>query len=109
MSDVPVKLSRQYTAHDKVFDSVRLREPTYTDSHIDALGPPAEWHSGPNGPVLYIYRSVVADYITRLAVEPTAECLTKLGVVDAMRLERAVLDFFIEPETPTTSGTPPTG
>jgi hypothetical protein len=102
MAETIVKLSKQYQAHDKVFDSVCLREPTYTDSHVDGLGVPSEWQPGPNGPVLYIYRTVIAEYITRLAVEPTADCLSRLSVVDAMRLEKAVRDFFIEPETPAT-------
>jgi hypothetical protein len=109
VGNVTVKLSRQYRAHDKVFDSVTLREPTYSDSHIDGLGVPAEWQRGPSGPVLYVFHTVVASYIERLAIEPTSECLTQIAVVDAMRLEKAVRDFFIEPEPSTTSETQPTG
>jgi hypothetical protein len=101
VGNVTVKLSRQYHAHDKVFDSVTLREPTYTDSHVDGLGLPSEWQRGPSGPVLYVFHTVVASYIERLAVEPTSECLTQIAVIDAVRLERAVLDFFTEPETST--------
>jgi hypothetical protein len=96
MANVTVKLSRLYDAHDKAFDKVVLREPTYTDSHIDGLGVPQEWMPTANGMVLYTDRQAVASYIQRLAIEPTAECLTNISVVDAMRLEQAVIGFFID-------------
>ena len=104
MADVTVKLTKSYeNGFDGTrFDTVVMREPTYRDSHVDGLGLPAEWQPGPNGPALYIYRTVVAAYVDRLAIEPKAECLMKLSVVDAMRLEKAVRDFFIEPEAPKT-------
>lgn len=105
MAPVTVKLSRLYDAHDKAFDSVKLREPTFADSHIDGLGHPQEWQPTPNGPILATYRKVIGEYINRLAIDPTAECLTGISAVDAMRLERAVLDFFIDPKTSDSAST----
>lgn len=110
MANVEIKLTKSYeNAFDSsTFDTVVLREPTYKDTHGDALGPPSEWQPGPGGPVLYVYRSVIAAYIDRLAVSPQAECLGKLSAVDAMRLEKAVRDFFIDLEVRNTSDTAPT-
>jgi hypothetical protein len=96
-----VELTQQYTAHDKVFDKVELRLPTYKDIFMDGLGVPEEWQpNGFGGSVLITDYACIGKYLQRLAVEPTAECLTDLGPVDSLRLERAVTGFFREPKTP---------
>lgn len=107
MQNVTVKLSRSYEnphAGGTRFDSVVLREPTYSDVYASGLGRPFEFHPTPGGVMIVETRyQAIGEYIDRLAVEPPAECLSQLSAVDAMRLQRAITDFFREPETSTES------
>lgn len=101
MAQKTVKLSQQYIVHQQVFDSVTLREPTLADIYIDGLGEPTEWQQSAAGVlVLLIRHEVIGEYIQRLAVNPTAECLTGLNPIDALRVGKAVRDFFTEAATP---------
>ncbi|QRM55148.1 hypothetical protein [Sinorhizobium sp. BG8] len=106
MEKVTVKLSRSYQGHDGTFDSVTLREPTYKEIFIDGLGEPQQWQPAPDGSnVLITLPDVVDDYVRKLAVTPTADNLSTLGVRDALAVGRAVLSFFQElpaRETPRT-------
>lgn len=102
-----VTLSRKYTVHGKTFDTVELREPTYKDVFMAGLGMPFEWQLSPNGsPMRVSYPLVVDAYIVRLATNPSAECLGELVAVDALKLEAALVGFFME--LATTSPTQPT-
>ena len=90
-----VTLTRTYEVFGKSFSTVRLREPTYKEIFMEGLGRPQEWQrTEGGGMVLVSYPPVVASYIERVAVEPGVESLTQLGAVDALRLERAITDFF---------------
>lgn len=104
MAGKTVKLSQSYTAHGKSFDTVVLREPKMKD--LLALGEPWEAVSSADGnrvPVEHLDR--VEAYINRLAVEPTADHLTELGLADALAVKAALGDFFIEASKPSPSST----
>lgn len=104
MAPVAITLSKSYTAHGKTFDTVTVREPTYREIYMDALGKPQEWQPSSGGvPVHVTYPSVVDDYLKRLIVEPGYECVGELSAADAMALERAVCGFFHD----TTASTKP--
>lgn len=107
MSADPVILSKTYTAHDKTFDRVILREPTYKEIYLDDLGRPRDWQQTATGsPVLVTYPSVVDAYLQRIVVEPGYECILGLNAVDAQKLEHAVCAFFLDTaalKTPSTS------
>jgi len=103
----PIILSKKYTAHDKTFDRVVLREPTYKEIYMDDLGRPRDWQRTADGsPVLVTYPSVVDAYLRRIIVEPGYDCIAGLNAVDAQKLEHAVCDFFLDTtasKTPSTS------
>lgn len=100
----PVLLSKAYTVHEKTFDRVVLREPTYKETHMDDLGRPQDWQRTTDGsPVMVTYPSVVDAYLKRIIVEPGYDCISGLSAIDAMRLERAVCAFFLD----TTASTKP--
>ncbi|MCA0275870.1 MAG: hypothetical protein LCH86_07700 [Proteobacteria bacterium] len=104
MASKTVKLTRSYTVHGKSFDCVVLREPKMKD--LLALGEPWEAVSGVDGsrvPIEYLDR--IEGYIDRLAIEPTADHLTELGLADALAVKAALGDFFIEARRPSTSST----
>lgn len=94
MPDVEVELSKSYQAHDKTFSTIKLREPRYREIFMEGRGKPREWQPSPHGPVIVSYPGVVDAYLQVLVVEPGYECIGGLDVVDAMALEKAVLDFF---------------
>jgi len=91
---VTVDLSKTYTVHDKKFSSIVLREPRYAEIFMEGRGKPREWQPSPHGPVLVSYPGVVDSYLQKLIVEPGYDCIGELSTVDALKLEKAVLDFF---------------
>jgi hypothetical protein len=91
---VTVKLSKTYAVHDKEFSEVILREPRYHEIFMEGRGKPQEWQPSPHGPVMVSYPGVVDSYLQKIIVEPGYECIGKLSTVDALALEKAVLDFF---------------
>jgi hypothetical protein len=92
-----VTLTRPHTHQGQTFSSVRLRGPKLKDL---TLGKPAEWQRAGAGNFAYIqYPDVMDQWITRLAVEPTAEALSELPLPDALLLQSAVMSFFSEAET----------
>lgn len=91
-----VKLSQTYTAHDKVFDTITLREPTFSELFIDGLGRPFDFQPTPSGVARITYPEVVDRYAQTLITEPGYECITAISAVDALRLEAAIVDFFRE-------------
>jgi hypothetical protein len=101
---VTVKLGRRYTAHDQSFDSVTLREPTFSDIYVDGLGEPEEAQPLPGGGYMVVTNyPVIAQYVERLAIAPTFECLTQLSPTDSRRVKKAITGFFreeAEKETP---------
>ncbi|MDI7924598.1 phage tail assembly protein [Ferirhizobium litorale] len=94
MADITIPLSKPYTVHDKTFASIKLREPRYREIFMEGRGKPREWQPSPHGPVIVSYPAVVDSYLQELIVEPGYECIGNLDVVDALALEKAVLDFF---------------
>jgi len=95
MTQTVVTLSKSYTAHDKTFDKITLREPTYREIYMDGIGRPQEWQPSSDGkPVLVTYFSVVDEYLQQIVVEPGYECIGALNAIDAMKMERAVCGFF---------------
>lgn len=107
MPNITVELSRYYDDPHSGgirFNTVELREPTYNDVYASDLGAPFEFHPTPGGGVMVETRyQVIGEYITRLAVRPTGESLTTIAAVDALRLQRAISNFFREPEAQTKS------
>ncbi|KQV32255.1 hypothetical protein ASC97_01265 [Rhizobium sp. Root1203] len=106
--DKIVELTRSYEADGKRFDTITLREPTYAETHINAIGKPFDYQPAKNGGVLSLtYPHIVDQYVKVLLVEPTYEDIGQLSAVDSMRLESAVCDFFMEetrwPKPPTGS------
>jgi hypothetical protein len=97
MTQTVVTLSKSYIAHDKTFDKITLREPTYKEIYMDGLGRPQEWQpTNGGGAVLVTYSSVVDEYLQKLVVDPGYECIGALNAADAMKLERAVCGFFLD-------------
>ena len=109
MPETIVQLSRTYeNPFDGTrFNSVTLREPTYRDVFADGMGPPVEAQPTSQGGVMVItHHDLIARYIDRLAIKPTSENFSMLSAVDALRLGKAVTDFFTGPAAP---DTPPAG
>lgn len=105
MAETIVKLSKSYTAHEKSFDAVTLREPTYSEIYRDGLGRPSDWQPTPHGPMLVKYPEVVDAYLQSICVSPGYESIGTLNAIDSLKLEEAVTDFFRErkesPKSPT--------
>ncbi|RAX42401.1 hypothetical protein [Rhizobium tropici] len=90
----PVPLSRKYKAHDKTFNEVVLRLPTYKEIFMDGLGKPFEFQMTASGPIQVTYPEVIDGYLQQIVIEPGYEYIAGLEPPDAMALERAVCDFF---------------
>lgn len=92
-----VSLSKVYDSPVGGFSAVELREPTYKDVFMDGLGRPQEWQpSGGGKAIVVTYASVVDAYLQRLVVAPGYEYIGRLSAIDALKLEKAVCDFFME-------------
>lgn len=91
-----IQLSKKYSAHDKVFDAVVIREPTYADAFMEGLGKPMDVTYTGAGPVMITHPQVIDGYLQRLVVEPGYECISHLSVADSLKLEKAVVDFFLD-------------
>ncbi|MBY5763635.1 phage tail assembly protein [Rhizobium leguminosarum] len=100
MTETIVKLSKSYTAHEKSFDAVTLREPTYAEIYRDGLGRPSDWQPTQHGPMLVKYPEVVDAYLQRICLSPGYESIGVLNAVDSLKLEEAVTDFFREKKEP---------
>lgn len=85
-----VKLSQSYTVGSTTFDAAEFREPKLADYR--ALGPIAERQ----GSVVVSYRDATWGYVDRLVISPAAGALSELSLRDALVIEGAVNDFFIE-------------
>ncbi|MBY5407166.1 phage tail assembly protein [Rhizobium leguminosarum] len=96
MAETIVNLSKSYTAHEKSFDAVTLREPTYAEIYRDGLGRPSDWQPTQHGPMLVKYPEVVDAYLQRICVSPGYESIGALNAIDSLKLEEAVTDFFRE-------------
>lgn len=94
MANVEVSLSKSYSAHDKQFSKITLREPRYHEIYMEGRGKPREWQPSPHGPVVVTYPAVVDSYLQQIIVEPGYDCIANLNPVDSLALEKAVLDFF---------------
>lgn len=107
MGTVSVKLSRTYTAHEDVFDTIVLREPTYKDICMSGLGKPQELQHTPSGPMVATYSGIIDAYVQRLLKSPGYECIGQLSAHDTLALEKEVCGFFlvskISPPSPDTS------
>ncbi len=103
--DKVVPLSRSYSVASKTFDSITLREPTYSDVYISGLGEPQEWQPVPGGQALLTYPERIDGYLQRLTVEPGYEFLARLAIADTLRLKDAVCAFFTESRTSSPSQT----
>ncbi|MBB3608670.1 hypothetical protein [Rhizobium sp. BK602] len=111
MTQTVVPLSKSYTAHDKTFGKITLREPTYKEIYMDGLGKPQDWQPTGNGrAVLLTFPEVVDAYLQKIIVEPGYECISQLNPVDSLALEREVCGFFLvtteskKPSTRSSSG-----
>jgi hypothetical protein len=98
---VSVKLGASYTAHGKTFNTVTLREPTFGDIYVDGLGEPEEVQPTAGGGIMIVTNYLaIGQYLERLAIEPTAECLTTLSASDSRKLKRAITGFFHDQDLP---------
>lgn len=100
-----VQLSRRYEVPGwEPFDSVTLREPTYQDIFMDGLGFPRELQpNGHGGLMLITLTSTVDAYAQRLVEKPGYQAIAVLSALDARRVQDAIIGFFSEPATETTS------
>lgn len=105
MTEVRVKLSKPYTAHNKVFQEVVVREPTYREIYMDGRGAPRDHQPTPNGLMVATYPGIIDSYLQVLVVEPGYECIGSLSTADALRVGEAVCDFFSTREEPKTRPT----
>ncbi|RFB95226.1 hypothetical protein B5K11_09745 [Rhizobium leguminosarum bv. trifolii] len=105
MAETIVKLSKSYTAHEKSFDAVTLREPTYSEIFRDGLGRPTDWQPTQHGPMLVKYPEVVDAYLQRICISPGYESIGALNAIDSLKLEEAVIGFFLERKEPPKSPT----
>ncbi|WFS01592.1 phage tail assembly protein [Rhizobium tumorigenes] len=96
MGQTVVKLSKPYTVHETTFSEIALREPTYREIFMEGMGHPVEWQGTPAAPMMVTYPDVVDGYVRKLIVSPGYEMITGLSSVDALKLERAVCNFFLE-------------
>ncbi|CUX23167.1 conserved hypothetical protein [Agrobacterium deltaense Zutra 3/1] len=103
-----VPLSRRYEFPGvEPFDHIKLRVPTFRDTHVAGLGAPQEIQMGPNGlNMLMTYPEVVDGYAQRLVVSPSYDAACSIEAIDAMALQRAICGFFISTKE---SEKPPTG
>lgn len=102
-----IKLSRRYDAHGKVFDAVTLRDPKYRD-FID-VGAPTEAQPLPGGDGMMIVKHFdrIDTYVGRLLQEPLSTAdIVDLDLADALALEDAILDFFVQARRSRTTQTP---
>lgn len=105
-----VPLSKSYTLHAGVQDTVTFREPVFTD--VMDLGDPVASGVMPGGVVVRdVNYEAVRGYAERLVQKPwDPTLLGQLAVRDTQAVVRAILDFFREPETspdkPKTSSSP---
>lgn len=109
MPDTVVQLSRSYQNpfNGTSFNTVTLREPRYGDVFADGMGPPYELQpNGSGGAMVVTHYEVIRSYVERLVTAPDLGALTELSASDAMKLSKAVTDFFSEPAA---SSSTPTG
>ena len=91
-----IKFSRRYETPLGVFETATIKEPKYSDVFIDQLGAPFEFQMSAIGlPVRVIHPEVIDRYLQRLVVSPEYGALADIAAVDAMKLQEAVLGFFL--------------
>lgn len=103
--ELTLTLTTPVTAHGAEIDRITLRQPTTAD--LIELGQPMRLLPG-NGmdePAIDIRMNVVAHYVARLAAIPLSS-VKALSLSDFGRATQAVLGFFGEGDTATTSSSP---
>lgn len=95
MAGKTLALSRRYEAFGKSFDRIDLREPTFED--LFTVGEVQEWQpvSG-GGSMLLTHDDRIRAYAERLSGADAAAILPQLTLADALKVKRAVIDFFAE-------------
>ena len=95
-----ITLSRRYESGGKSFEAITLREPRFAD--YMAIGEVQEWQ-----PIAGVDKAAVlvedTDKIRRYAerlIEGDALRLDLLALIDALKVRRAILDFFAEARAP---------
>lgn len=88
-----VPLTKPIVTHEGDVTEITLREPKGRD--FLELGEPWVFTRGPNGESLSNpVPDIVNAYVERCVEKPGSVYLAQLGLADAMRVRRAVLDFF---------------
>lgn len=106
MGGKTIPLSRTYEAFGGAFNAIALREPTFED--LFALGEVQEWQPVPggDGQMLITHDDRIRAYAERLAGKDAGK-LPQLALADAVRIKKAIIDFFSEArksdDPPTTS------
>lgn len=85
-----VPLSKQYVIGSLAFSEAVFRAPMLKDYR--ELGQPVVSGQG----MVVRDRDTIFAYIDRLVTSPAAAPLQEIELVDALALEEAVLDFFVE-------------
>jgi len=102
-----VTLSRIYTADDKTFSTVEIREPTYADVFMSGIGMPRDIQPVAGGGMAFLsYPERFDEYLQRLIVSPGYEYIGGIAAIDALKLQEAVSDFFREQPDASKSATP---
>lgn len=98
MVNTEVTLTNTYEMPGAVpFNKIVLREPRYEDIFPSGLGMPMEVQPGPQGSRMIVAYPVTIDaYLQKLVVSPGYDAVRMVGTVDAIRLQKAVCDFFMD-------------
>lgn len=100
-----VPLSAPIGAHGELVKEVVLREPRASD--FFSLGDPFVWAQNADGSMFPVENSeAIRAYLDRCVVSPDPLLMGQIGLADAMAVKAAMLDFFVQART--TSTTPAT-
>jgi len=92
-----VTMSRRYEIHGIAYDEVEIQEPT--GELYNQLGKPQEYmRTADNTLLLHTHTSVVKDYLDQCVIAPVKGGGLMIAAIDQMRVEKALLDFFIDPD-----------
>ena len=85
-----VKLSRKYVVGSEMFEAATFRDPVLADYR--EIGSPVIGVAG----AVARDREAIFAYVDRLVTSPAAGALQTLDLVDALKIEAGILDFFTE-------------
>lgn len=92
-----VPMTRRYDLHDIAFDIVEVQEPN-AELYMK-FGKPQEYLRTAADTLLHhTHSEVVKAYLDECIIAPVKGGGLPLAAIDMIRVEKALVDFFIEPE-----------